>query len=236
MFRFKFIIASAAMGLSLAACDTRPLEPLNPQEGTEYFPLEKGRFVSYNVRQTNYRLNQPPEVITFQLKEVISEPYTTPAGDEAWRLVRYRRANGRENWEIINVWTVRKTPAFAMRTEENVPFLRLVFPARVGVTWNGNQYNTLSRENYRITDIGTRRVFDGRPYNETLTVLQRNDSTLVGKDKRMEVYAPNIGLIYRISEQVAYCQDRTQTCVGRAIIESGTIIEQRIFDSGIERN
>lgn len=236
MFRFKFIIAVAAMGLSLAACDTRPLEPLNPQEGTEYFPLEKGRFVSYNVRQTNYRLNQPPEVITFQLKEVISEPYTTPAGEQAWRVVRYRRSDGRQNWEIINVWTARKTATFAMRTEENIPYLRLVFPVRVDKTWNGNQYNTLSRENYRITDIGSRYLVDGRPYNETLTVLQRNDSTLVGKDKRMEVYAPNIGLIYRISEQVAYCQDRTQNCVGRAIIESGTITEQRIFDSGIERN
>jgi hypothetical protein len=238
MFRFKFAIAIIiiAVGLLLAGCDTQPLDPLNPQAGTEYFPLEKGRFVSYNVKQTNYRLNQPPEVITFQLKEVISELYITPAGEPAWRVVRYRRADGRQNWEIISVWTARKTATFAMRTEENIPYLRLVFPVRLGKTWNGNQYNTLSRENYRITDIGRRYLIDGRPYNETLSVLQRNDSTLVGKNRRMEVYAPNIGLIYRIDEQVAYCQDRTQNCIGKAIIESGTIVEQRIFDSGIERD
>lgn len=232
MFRFRLAVVSVALVWLTVGCDMQPLEPLNPQEGSEYFPLEKGRFVSYNVRQTVYRLNRPPEVITFQLKEVVSERYITPAGDEAWRLVRYRRANGRDNWEIINVWTVRKTPTFAMRTEENVPFLRLVFPARVGTTWNGNLFNTLSRENYRITDIGTRRIFDGKAYHQTLTVLHRNDSTLVGKDKRMEIYAPNIGLIYRIAEQVAYCQ--AQNCIGRAIIESGTVTEQSIFDSGIE--
>ncbi|MCS7017847.1 MAG: hypothetical protein RMJ87_02515 [Cytophagales bacterium] len=218
--------------LLITGCDTRPLEPLNPQAGSEYFPLEKGRFVSYNVRQTIYRLNQPPEVVSFQLKEVVSERYITPAGEEAWQLVRYRRANGRQNWEIINVWTVRKTATFAMRTEENVPFLRLVFPISVGKTWNGNQYNTLGRENYRITSIGKSHMFDGKPYNQTLTVLHRNDSTLVGKDKRMEIYAPNIGLIYRLAEQVAYCQ--TPNCIGRAIIESGTVTEQSIFDSGIE--
>ncbi|WP_448520692.1 hypothetical protein [Rhodoflexus sp.] len=234
MFRFKYLLAAFVLAIGLAGCDTQPLEPLNPQEGSEYFPLERGRFVSYNVRQTTFRLNQPPEIITFQLKEVVSERYITPAGDEAWRLVRYRRANGRANWEIINVWTVRKTPTFAMRTEENVPFLRLVFPVRVGLTWNGNQFNTLSRENYRITDIGTRRIFDGRSYDQTLTVLQRNDSTLVGKDKRMEIYAPNIGLVYRSAEQVAYCQ--IPSCIGRAIVESGTVIEQSIFDSGIERD
>ncbi|MCS6967558.1 MAG: hypothetical protein NZM39_03165 [Bernardetiaceae bacterium] len=218
----------------LSSCNTNPLESLDPQEGTQYFPLEKGRYISYNVKQINYRLNQRPEITTFQLKEVVSEKYLTPAGDEAWRLVRYRRPNGRQNWEIINVWTVRKTATFAMRTEENIPYLRLVFPVRVGKTWDGNLYNTLSRENYRITDIGTRHIFDSKPYENTLTVLHRNDSTLVGKDKRFEIYAPGVGLIYRYSEQVVYCQN--PDCRGKAIIESGTVTQMSIFDSGIERD
>jgi hypothetical protein len=49
------------------------------------------------------------------------------------------------------------------------------------------------------------------------------------------VYARNIGLIYRLQDQVAYCQDRTQNCFGRAVIESGTVVEQSIYEHGVEQ-
>ncbi len=222
--------------LTLAACDTSEVDPIGDQAfGRDYFPIVPGRFVSYNVVETSYRLNQRPEVTTYQLKEVLGESFVGANGDQLWRIVRYRRANGRQNWQVVGSHAVRRNELFAIRWEENQSYIRLNFPLEKGKRWDGNLFNNLGREPYEVTELNQSYLFDGKRYNETATILQSKDSSLVNKDKRTEIYAKGIGLIYRLSDQVAYCQDRTQNCFGRAIIESGLVYEQRIFDSGTER-
>jgi hypothetical protein len=217
------------------ACDTSEVAPtVDLAFGRDYFPIVSGRFISYNVKETTYRLNQRPEVTTYQLKEVVGEQFVGANGDRLWRIIRYRRANGRQNWQVVGSHALRSDELFGIRWEENQSYVRLNFPLERGKRWDGNLFNNLGRDNYELTDLGRSYLFDGKRYTETATVLQNNDSSLVNKDKRIEVYAKGLGLIYRLADQVAYCQDRAQNCLGRAIIESGVVYEQSIFDSGVE--
>jgi hypothetical protein len=231
----KLFRISALLLLVLAACDTAPVEPVNiPPQGLDYMPLTLRHFVSYNVRETRYALNASPQVITYQLKEVVQEQIIASDGTPAWRIVRFRRANGRQNWQVENVWLARKDERRAIRHEDNVPFVKLIFPFRLGIRWDGNALNDQARENYELEHLNKAYIFDGKTYSETATVLQRADSSLVSKDFRQEVYARNIGLIYRKSEQLAFCQEPSRNCLGQGIIDSGLIYEQSIFDTGIE--
>jgi hypothetical protein len=48
----------------------------------------------------------------------------------------------------------------------------------------------------------------------------------------MEIYAKNIGLIYKKFDVVQYCQ--FDNCRGKAEIERGNFLEMSIFDYGKE--
>ncbi len=214
------------------ACNTEEANLDIVPAGNDFFPLEKGRFISYNVSETNYFLNSPSTQSTYQLKEVIADSYKDLVSGTTYRIERYKRNNGRENWILLNVWTARNTYQSAVKVEENVPFVKLVFPVELFKKWNGNSFNTIGEDNYEMRDFGKSFSFAGKNYKETLTVLQQNDSTLVSKDKRREVYAKGVGMIYKKSDVVVYCQ--FDNCRGKAQIERGNVIEMSIFDSGKE--
>jgi hypothetical protein len=215
------------------ACDTDKVAPRDVDLGKDYVVLEIGHFVSYNVKEIQYALNQPPKTVTYQLREVVENAFIDQSGKQSYRIVRYTRANGRQNWQIVNVWAARTDFNGAVRTEENIPFLKLTFPFEELKMWDGNTFNDLGRETYQMRDLGKRYRFDFKNYDETITVIQNRDSNLVNKDFRTEVFAKGIGMIYRKSDKVAYCQDRNQNCLGKAIIESGLVVEQSIFDTGV---
>jgi hypothetical protein len=233
MKQFKNSLFLIFIALFVFSCDTDTVAPRDANLGKDFFVLSIGHFVSYNVKETQYAFNQPSRTVTYQLREVVENEFINEAGKQSYRLVRYTRANGRQNWQIADVWTARLEPNGAVRTEENTSFLKLIFPFEEEKTWDGNAYNDLGRETYRMNDLGKRFRFDNKNYDQTVTIVQSRDSNLVNKDFRTEIYAKGIGLIYRKSDRVAYCQDRNRDCIGKAIIESGLIVEQSIFDTGV---
>jgi hypothetical protein len=229
----KKIYLWLSLVLLLASCDTSDANLELVPQGKEYFPLTVGTFVAYNVKEINYFLNEPRRTeATYQLKEVIKEQYKDLANNTTYRIERYRRANGRDNWTLLNVWTARIDYLAAIKVEENVPIIKLAFPAENGKKWNGNSLNTLNQDEFEIRDAGKSFIFAGKNYTETLTVQQSNDSTIVNKDKRMEIYAKNIGLIYKKFDVVQYCQ--FDNCRGKAEIERGNFLEMSVFDYGKE--
>lgn len=219
--------------LLLASCDTSDANLGLVPQGKEYFPLIVGNYVAYNVKEINYFLNEPRRTeATYQLKEVIKEQYKDLANNTTYRIERYRRANGRDNWTLLNVWTARVDYLAAIKVEENIPVVKLAFPTENGKKWNGNSLNTLNQDDFEIKDMGKSFIFAGKNYAETLTVQQSNDSTVINKDKRMEIYAKDIGVIYKKFDVVQYCQ--FDNCRGKAEIERGNFLEMSVFDYGKE--
>lgn len=217
----------------LTACDTNDanldLVPL----GTDYFPINIGHFVAYNVKETNYFLNEPRKIeATYQLKEVVKESYLDLAKNTTYRIERYKRNNGRDNWVLLNVWTARIDYLAAVKTEENIPFIKLVFPFERAKKWNANTLNTLNADDYEMKDLGKTYSFAGKNYSETVTVSQNIDSTFVSKDVRTEIFAKNVGMIYKKSDVLIYCQ--SDNCRGKSEIERGKVLEMSIFDYGKE--
>jgi hypothetical protein len=226
-----FLLLSVAFLLTTCNTDDANLD-LVPS-GTDYFPLTIGSFVSYNIKETNYFLNDPRKTENnYQLKEVIKEVYTDLAKNTSYRIERYKRANGRDNWVLWNVWTARIDFQAAIRTEENVPYIKLVFPFEKSKKWNGNSLNTNNPDEYEMQNLGKTYSFANKNFTETVTVVQSNDSSLVGKDIRTEVFAKGIGMIYKKYEVLIYCQ--SENCRGKAEIERGNVLEMSIFDYGKE--
>lgn len=199
----------------------------------DFFPLETGRYIIYDVQEQQYALNTAPARRTYQVKEVVGAAYSDVVGQPAYRLLRYRRATEAQAWQPDSVWSARVAGNEAIRTENGLDFIKLVFPVSDNLSWNGNQRNNLGEDRYEIRNSKQPfRVLD-KQYDESVTVVAQNDSTLVSQDKRIEVYARQIGLIYKERSQVQYCSS-TPACVGKYQIDYGIQQVYRIRTYGKE--
>ena len=201
--------------------------------GDGYFPLEVGRYVIYAVEEQQFSLNAPPVSRTYQLKERIDQPYTDVTGQTAYRLFRYRRSTANQPWQTDSIWAVRRVNNEVIRTENGRDFVRLVLPVANQLSWDSNRYNQLGRDDYTIRNAGQPyRVLD-KAFDETVTVSNPLDSTLISVKKRIDVYARQVGLVYAERVNLQFCT-ATPVCSGRNQIEYGTKQIYRIQTYGTE--
>ena len=141
-------------------------------------------------------------------------------GKEALRIERYRRENNSQKWVIDSVFTAKKEIDKGLKTENNVTYLKILFPIKEGLKWNGNAYNSFGNDIYELKKVNQFFQTNGRKFDNTFTVIQQNDSTLVDLKKRIEIYAENIGMIYQEKTNVLYCN--SGDCLGKGKIDFGT--------------
>lgn len=201
--------------------------------GYDYFPLETGRYVVYDVQESQYAPNAVPVQQTYQLKEVMGAPYTDVAGTTAYRLMRYRRLSDSQNWQADSVWSARLLTNEGIRTENGQDFIKLVFPISDQLSWNGNRRNKSDPDDYELRNVGQPFRVQGKEFDETVTVVAQNDSTLLSQDKRIDKYARQIGLIYKERTHLQFCSS-TPACLGHAQIEYGIRQIYRIRSYGKE--
>lgn len=210
-----FLLISVILSAGCTDSSTAPAE-------TEYryFPLETGRFVEYEVQETSYAVGKTPVLSSYFLKEVCGPEAVGAGGQLQNQIKRYRRSTVQQNWAADSVWFAYLLPDRAVKVENNRPLVKMIFPLYDGLTWNGNHYNSLPPQTYEARFIKTPFSVNSLSFPESLTIIQRNDSSLVTLARFTERYAPAIGLIYKESTALDYCQ--TNDCLGKGIIESGT--------------
>ena len=161
----------------------------------DYFPIEVGSYVTYDVKETIYDLQVTPE--SYQLKELIESEFTDNLGRPSLRIERYKRATDADEWEIKDVWYSTRTISNAEKIEENVRYVKMSFPVRDYQEWDGNVYNTENEWLYYYDSIGDSRTINGLAFDETIKVVERENFNLIEQEEAYEIYANGVGLIYR---------------------------------------
>ena len=173
--------------------------------GYSYAGAEVGRWIIYDVDSTDYNLGKAGVIqnFKFQIKEVIESEYLDAEGRPALRIERYKRLYNDTvpydsiPWVLKDVWSANITNTTFERVEENIRFIKLAFPVKQGKRWNGNAKNTEDEWDYEYMDTDQRRSFGNLSFDSTLWVQQKLDSSLVHKIDSLEIYAKNIGMIYK---------------------------------------
>ncbi len=221
------------LGLPLLFSACSKLADVQPNQlGYDYFPLETGQYLLYDLTEETYSLSADPSTAHYQVKELVKEVFTDLTGQKSYRIERSIRNQITDSWELDSVWTARRTATNAIREENNVSFVKIVFPLREGLKWNGNVFNDREKVDYQMKSLNKRYTVSGQAFDETVTVWQSTDSSLVNQDKRMEVYARNIGLIYQEKVIVQFCSN--SDCLGQGQIDFGTKRFQKIIGYGKE--
>ena len=189
--------------MCLPACK-KDTEVTQVDIGYNYFPDEVGSFVIYDVDSLYYNdFTSKIDTFKFQIKEKITENFSDLSSRTTQRVERFYRKNASEIWDIKDVWFANKTSNTAEKVEENIRLVKLVFPLKENLKWNGNRYNNLGEQNYSLKNFNTQYSVGTLKFDSTLTVLQLADSNLIEKKYAYEVYAKNIGLIVKRSIHLA---------------------------------
>ncbi len=203
--------------------------------GYNYFPTEVGRYVVYQVDSISYDdFFSPVKIDTahFQLKEVIESVFTDNEGRASERIERYVRYADTLPWSLRDVWYQTRSTTKAEKVEENVRFIKLTFPTQNNQKWNGNALNTIGTYTYEYKSVDTKKTVNGNVFDSTLTINQIVDSNLIEKKYQVEVYAKNVGMIYKRFVDV---QDKGITIEPGPLsgrIDAGTDYTYRIIEYG----
>jgi len=183
-----------------------------------YFPADTGHWVTYYIEEINIDADVDVyDTSRYYIKEVIESEFIDNENRPALRIERYTRENDTMSWEIKDIWYANLLTASAQKVEENIRYVKLTFPVVLYNAWDGNAYNTYSAQEYQITNLDSAETINDIYLDSVLTVLQRDDESLIEKYYAVEKYAKNIGLVYKNEINIEY-----------AIPDPGIPIEDRI--------
>lgn len=227
---FLFILIGA-----IAACSSE--DPVNPDTGFSYFPLKTGKSWIYQVEETTIT-QSIEQVVNYDLKVTVTDSTKNSSGGYTYILHRETKMSDTNPWQSLDTWSASLLTNQMIQNESNTVFVKLIFPPAPGLKWNGNQFNNLpdngnvfngkDSETYQVTDFDKPITLEtGLEYPKTLTVIQNNfTDAIVGRDERSEVYARNVGLIYKEVIQLEYCS--TPSCLGQQKVDKGVIYIQTL--------
>lgn len=202
----------------VAGCEAE--ESTSLDTGSAYFPFKKGVYQVYSVNEIRYSAIAEPETLAYELMTEVVDSFPSPQGQYTYVIHRSRRSTETDPWEALDTWSARKDNSEAIVSEGNTAFVKVIFPIRSGTRWNGNAFNTLENDEYELKDIDQPFEVNGMTFEKTLTVEQeRNEDFIVFRDERQEVYALDVGLVYKVITQLNYCTD--DNCRGQQKIDSG---------------
>ncbi|MFI5219678.1 MAG: hypothetical protein ACHQNT_09325 [Bacteroidia bacterium] len=178
-------------------------------ESFNYFPSNVGHELIYDVDSiVKDDFDNSTDTFQFQIKEIIESVFTDIEGRPTLRIERYKRTNSSQAWIIHKVWTANVNSFNAEKKEDNITYVKLIFPSKLNKTWNGNSKNCLGEELYEITSLNDPDVQNNLVFDSTLNVLHSDeDDHFYRKDYAVEKYANGIGLYYKIDFRGYYKGD-----------------------------
>lgn len=199
----KYVIFILFIGLVLFSCKKDADDYVAPEIGHKYAGLTLGKYVVYDVDSLFYDdFTATVDTAIYQIKELVAEAYTDLEGEEAFKINRYRRDHDTLSWVLIDVWNAKLTQTNFQKAEENVRFVKLIFPVRDGKVWNGNAMNNMPEWEYEYTVVYNAESIGGNSLAKVLTVNQLENLNLIEQQQFIEKYAENVGLVYKKSKDL----------------------------------
>ncbi len=198
-------------------------EKVIPALGVDYFPLRTGDYAIYEVDETTI-LSSVKTVISYDLKVTVTDSSVNNQGEVTYILLREKRTMASGNWGNLDTWSARIVNNKAIQNEGNVTFVKLMFPPALNLNWDGNEYNNLVNNGELFYDGDNTPYFisewvqpitlsTGFSSDNSLTVVQNDyNDPITGIDERKEIYAREVGLIYKEINQFVKCNG--SACAG----------------------
>jgi hypothetical protein len=203
----------------LQACSDKKIELAVPPI-SDYMPLTVGKYITYRLDSTNItKFGADTAVTHYRVRELLDAEITDALGRKAYRMLRtISDSSGQAPYINNNTFMISpQSTDWIERVENNLRFMSLRSPVMESFEWKGNSFIDASSINspvrylydwnYKYQDIGKPFTVRGKTYENTITILQRDEEFPEGPfspsqpykqwDYSIEVYAKGVGLIYK---------------------------------------
>lgn len=200
----------------------------------DYFPTDSGHYVIYDV--DSIRFNNTRDTVHYQLMEVVGDTFYDNENELCRKLTLYRRADSNAVWTFDRLWHLKATAANLQKTEDDIRFVKLAFPPKANLSWNGNiyvpyndVYSAYRDWDYHYDEVHHAYSINGFNFDSTATVSEVYDTTnVIERKQRVAVYAKHVGLVYQ--EWILLRRDGNILGSWDATVNSGFKIRMRIAD------
>lgn len=227
-----------------SSCKEESIAPVDVVIDTGLYPLAIGNTWIYQTDSIifNKQLNSVDTLSGF-VREKIIEEYLATGEVNTYVIERAFRRGTDSPWTTTDIFNATFIDNKATRSEENLRFVKLLFPVEVGQKWDGNQFfdesikvniggeqiEVYKNWESKVTHIDSTVVIGNIEYaNSTVVILADSENSI---EKRFveEIYAKDVGLISR--EMIildTQNSDSTKPIIDRA--EEGFVLSQSLIE------
>jgi hypothetical protein len=177
-----------------------------------YYPIDSGHSIIYNVDSVTFSydgIDHIRDSSNYQMQAFFGDTIHDLMDSVNFRVYYATRLNSSLNWGTPYGTYGLRTMTNLQAVENDLRFIKLIFPPQLGETWNGNLYiGTLPSDpndpyftfqgwQYLFENCDTTIVIGNQTYNNCVVVSEVNNITFTSKTVRTEVYAPNVGMVYQ---------------------------------------
>ena len=217
------VLMVVLFSVAFFSCKKSKTNP-NADKTLQYFPLQVGKYVTYNVDTTLWIDTSCLEFHhTYQLRYQVADTFTDEQQNVNYKIFSFvNSAKTGGQWVANDVFYVANTANGLVVNKDRVSFIKLTFPVLEGGTFQGNKlidtrdtdYAYLRNWSYAYQNVGNSFTSGLESFDNTVTVLERDETIgdMVAKPDSFasrtyfkEVYAYNIGLVY--SQQTHWTYD-----------------------------
>ena len=202
--------------MTLLGCQSNSV--INTLDEHHYVPLTSGQYVDMEVITSVYASNETAYTTYGMIRIETGTSFINTSGQECYN-VQYASALKNNQWQIDSTQIAWHTVDKVFRTEGGNVIHLMALPMSEYSTWNGNAYNALGPQYFTVRHLGKAFTSNNQLFPNTVTIVRQNDSTLIRQQKRVEVYAEGIGLIYKEQTNINFCYN--SDCYGKGVIQSG---------------
>lgn len=225
----KHITILAIASIAFSACDNDDTDPIDPYA---YYPLTIGHYVVYDVSQEVYSAGQSTPVVTkWQEKDEVNRIASDSAGIMTYVVARSTRNSSADYWQKVKEYTIHKYPDKLLTNIDNQVFMSLIFPIDSRASWNGNSFNNLDKQDYYYEPNVKSIKIGELSFDNVLTVVEREDTSIINRYVTVKQYSPGVGLISDDETAFEFCQK--DDCIGLKQIESGSHKMRKIIEFGV---
>jgi len=200
----------STLAVVVILCCSKETQPVDESTfGYDFFPITKGKSWIYASDSIIYD-NGGTKIDTFSsfIREEVGDSFVDETGITVYKLNRFFKRNPNDVWSRTNTWTTYTDKTRAIRTEENLKFIKLVFPLKKGLRWDGNVFldedikidvagesiEAYKNWKHKIEEIDENFNFNGTDV-KSVRVNLVDDASIIDRRKVTEYYGQGIGLL-----------------------------------------
>lgn len=200
------------------ACDDSeqmPFQPVDLEAQFAYFPVQVGKYVEYQADSVIYDFgpggSTVRDSVTTFVREETTDTFRNNAGELTFVIERFERQGMSDPWVVQRVWSASRSATQAVRVEDNLRFLRLVFPFDARTRWNGHLWIDPYLEveiagerlrpfvnwNYRVDSVDVPARIGAFAFDSVLVVSEVDETNAIERRLSRAWYAKSVGLVRR---------------------------------------